>query len=290
MNNLVVLTGREFGLQHVLDGAQVTRAALDSANSLVFCATDDDRLVGISLKGGDAVHEAPVEDVEHISVLPEVESVLLVDKHGALSLYHLDSCNFERVGDMEGGLLCTSSSPDGELVLCVTASYTLIALNMEWSIIFEKKVESLKVEGIMKASVSWSADGMKFVLLLQNQDQSASYILVLDRQGNIEAESEVIQDMDGCIAFKTDGSLIAGSARRGGSKEIIFFEPNALRHYEFPLLKQDEKSRVEGLSWNSDGSLLAVVLAVEEGENKVQLWHRSNYHWYLKQELVGSGQ
>ncbi|EKX33336.1 hypothetical protein GUITHDRAFT_120499 [Guillardia theta CCMP2712] len=288
MNNLIVLAGREFGLEHALDGAEVTSAALDTANSLLFCTTDDDRLLGISLKGGDPMHEAPVEDVQNIAVLPEVEGVLLVDKHGALSVYHLDSCSFERVGDMAGGLLSTSSSPDGEIVLCLTASYTLIALNMQWGIVFEKQLEQLKIEGVARASVSWSADGMKFVLLLQTEDLSSSYVLVLDRQGNIEAESEVMQDMDDCVAFKTDGSLIAACQRRSGGKQIIFFEPNALRHYEFSLLKEDGQRRVESLCWNSDGSLLAVALRGEEGGGcgKVQLWHRSNYHWYLKQEFL----
>ena len=49
------------------------------------------------------------------------------------------------------------------------------------------------------------------------------------------------------------------------------------------------------LSWSSNSELLAVVLVnaasdteqVEEGV--VQIWHRSNWHWYLKQEQVYPG-
>ena len=46
------------------------------------------------------------------------------------------------------------------------------------------------------------------------------------------------------------------------------------------------------LSWSSNSELLAVVLVnatsdnEEAGEGIVQIWHRSNWHWYLKQEQV----
>ena len=50
------------------------------------------------------------------------------------------------------------------------------------------------------------------------------------------------------------------------------------------------------LSWSSNSELLAVVLSESESESTtggqqapaevVQIWHRSNWHWYLKQEHV----
>ena len=51
------------------------------------------------------------------------------------------------------------------------------------------------------------------------------------------------------------------------------------------------------LSWSSNSELLAVVLSESESESDsessqqapaevVQIWHRSNWHWYLKQEQV----
>ena len=42
--------------------------------------------------------------------------------------------------------------------------------------------------------------------------------------------------------------------------------------------------QVSGLAWSSDSELLAVHLSAETGQ-AVQLWRRSNWHWYLKQEL-----
>lgn len=56
--------------------------------------------------------------------------------------------------------------------------------------------------------------------------------------------------------------------------------------------------KLRQLSWGSNSELLAVVLSEPESESEsttggqqapaevVQIWHRSNWHWYLKQEQV----
>ncbi len=50
--------------------------------------------------------------------------------------------------------------------------------------------------------------------------------------------------------------------------------------------------KLRQLSWSSNSELLAVVLTDTTPDDKtgskdvVQLWHRSNWHWYLKQEQV----
>ena len=52
--------------------------------------------------------------------------------------------------------------------------------------------------------------------------------------------------------------------------------------------------RLTQLSWSSNSELLAVVLTTDAQQEqaasaRVQIWHRSNWHWYLKQEQVYSG-
>ena len=37
------------------------------------------------------------------------------------------------------------------------------------------------------------------------------------------------------------------------------------------------------MSWSADSELLAVLLQLA-GKQLLQLWHRSNWHWYLKRE------
>lgn len=59
--------------------------------------------------------------------------------------------------------------------------------------------------------------------------------------------------------------------------EIIFFEPNGLRHYEFPLPPDRVSDEVTGMGWNVDGSLLCVLFGGGEDQRRAaQLWHRSN--------------
>ena len=73
------------------------------------------------------------------------------------------------------------------------------------------------------------------------------------------------------------GDLVASSAvHPSGRQEILFFERNGLRHGEFTA-----NLRVSHLSWNCNGSILAVTTT----SGMVQLWQMSNYRWYLKQSL-----
>jgi elongator complex protein 1 len=74
----------------------------------------------------------------------------------------------------------------------------------------------------------------------------------------------------------------------------VFFEKNGLRHGEFSL-REPASTRVVELLWNSDSSVLAVLLQrvgrggeanCEGCSTVVQLWTMKNYHYYLKQELT----
>lgn len=56
----------------------------------------------------------------------------------------------------------------------------------------------------------------------------------------------------------------------------------------------DAAGKLTQLSWSSNSELLALVLSESESTavgqpasaEVVQIWHRSNWHWYLKQEQV----
>jgi len=104
------------------------------------------------------------------------------------------------------------------------------------------------------------------------------------------------------------------------TNKVIFFESNGLRHKEFTIPTTTDTSHplacstkvtsttvVEQLEWNASSDLLAVSSSVtttsrnlEDAHdlnylhrtaattksNKVQIFHRRNYHWYLKYELA----
>ena len=80
------------------------------------------------------------------------------------------------------------------------------------------------------------------------------------------------------------------------SMQVAFLEPNGLRHRECKIhntcVAKEEKEEITGVSFNLEGDLLSVTSMVSSLLNepnspygKVQLYHRSNYHWYLKTEL-----
>ncbi|KAG9294044.1 hypothetical protein G9A89_000666, partial [Geosiphon pyriformis] len=84
------------------------------------------------------------------------------------------------------------------------------------------------------------------------------------------------------------GNLIASSQKLHHRHDICFFEKNGLRHGYFTL-REKEKHRVIDLLWNCDSSILALLLGRKEYNSQVvhvQLWSISNYHWYLKQEIL----
>ncbi|KAL4852847.1 Elongator complex protein 1 [Chlorella vulgaris] len=82
-------------------------------------------------------------------------------------------------------------------------------------------------------------------------------------------------------------------AAQGGSaaaSAVLLFELNGLQHggFEVPAAAGGAASLVEQLAWSPDSEFLAVVLSGEDEhglpQQVLQLWHRSNWHWYLKAE------
>ena len=138
--------------------------------------------------------------------------------------------------------------------------------------------------------------------------------LLMHASGRHE-DNTPVEGLEGrAFAWATDGSLVAavqqsksggggregGRGRGGGGKQVVFFERNGLRHREFALREGEGAGEGGGgdavsfMTWNADTSLLALCLQRTgrrgggeggRGPSRVQVWHRSNYHWYLKQEV-----
>ncbi len=68
-------------------------------------------------------------------------------------------------------------------------------------------------------------------------------------------------------------------------QKVLLYERNGLAHGGFDLLPGS--GDVAALRWSPDSELLAVLLSPESEASSswtLQVWHRSNWHWYLKQE------
>lgn len=151
-------------------------------------------------------------------------------------------------------------------------------------------------------------------------------IRIYARLGALSATSDAsIRGISQSLAFRPVGNLIATTQRFGpsdngkmwaqgrqGRHDVVFIERNGLRHGEFSLREESatqpegkriawtdaqmsntwsRSHKVRELLWNADGSALAVWLSRTSSSHLpdvdvVQIYTTSNYHWYLKQELV----
>lgn len=134
--------------------------------------------------------------------------------------------------------------------------------------------------------ISWRGDGAFFVVSavfrgVGRPSEQQRRLRFYSRTAVLQATSEVTPGLEGCLAWQPSGSIIAASALN--SSQIIFFERNGLRRYEFSL--KDERPEydtlVRRLAWNADSTLLAVHLerrGVQDRAKRhcIQLWRRSN--------------
>ena len=137
-----------------------------------------------------------------------------------------------------------------------------------------------------RASITWRGDGA-LLAISTIEGNARRLIRVYSREGVLDSVSEPVDGLEGALSWRPAGNLIAGIQRLENRVDVVFFERNGLRHGQFSLRLTPEQLQLPGqhikLSWNSDSTVLAVVLA-----DCTQLWTMGNYHWYLKQEIKTS--
>lgn len=127
----------------------------------------------------------------------------------------------------------------------------------------------------------------------------------------LSSTSEPTSGLEHSLSWQPSGSIIASTQKLIGETgeveghHVVFFERNGLRRYDFALREgKGANSQVRALEWNADSTILAVWIqrgTTSAGEfdiphtkcrpltilwgGSVQLWHRNNYYWYLKQEI-----
>ncbi|WQF81669.1 Putative elongator complex protein [Colletotrichum destructivum] len=132
------------------------------------------------------------------------------------------------------------------------------------------------------ATVSWRGDGA-YVALNSVAGGARRVVRVYSREGVLDSVSEPVDHLEAGLSWRPSGNLIAGIQRLEDRTDVVFFERNGLRHGQFTLRSADgplSAHKKIGLEWNSDSTVLAVVLS-----DRIQLWTTGNYHWYLKQEV-----
>ena len=137
-----------------------------------------------------------------------------------------------------------------------------------------------------KTTISWRGDGQYVAVNSILQVETMRRVIrVYSREGTLESISEPVNGLEGALSWKPSGQLLAGVRRYDGKIDVVFFERNGLRHGEFTLRLDTEQMLTVGatldLRWNVESTVLAVSM-----KDRVQLWAMSNYHYYLKQEIL----
>ncbi|GAA6062845.1 hypothetical protein JCM10212_001851 [Sporobolomyces blumeae] len=124
----------------------------------------------------------------------------------------------------------------------------------------------------------------------QEAERPIRRIRIFSRVGTeLSSTSLPVASLEEALDWMPSGELIASSQDLGvengeeGRKQVVFFERNGLRRYEFEVR---EKGIVRDVKWNSSSDVLAVWIEKPDSMHTVHLYHRSNYHWYLKQAIM----
>jgi elongator complex protein 1 len=276
MNNLLALYAAPIALSEALGSSSVSILDVDPTIPGIFGVSSDGKIVGVkSVDQGGIIVDAEVPDSGPfvcLHSLPELEAVFLASSSGKLLLLEIGSDEWQMVGEIEGGLLCASWSSDDEVLMCLTKSNTLVVLNVMWDVLAEKQLDGPQPS---MGFISWTGDGLKAVLQTVDAEGGRGQVIVLDRDLKVrypkspcsamlfarspkdlqvEATSESEMGLGESVAFSPDGGLIASTRKSEGKHEVIFFEPNGLRHYEFALRADCLEAAVKSLAWNIDGT------------------------------------
>ncbi|KAK9365136.1 IKI3 family-domain-containing protein [Lipomyces kononenkoae] len=155
----------------------------------------------------------------------------------------------------------------------------------------DEGVQSAMDDG--KVRISWRGDGAYVsvnsvdTLDLDVRQLLRRTIRVYSREGVLDSVSEPVDGQESFVSWRPSGNLIASMQRVPDGEQrrldVIFFERNGLRRYEFNTRLAPNEPILD-LQWNVESSVLAVLL-----NNRIQLWTMSNYYWYLKQEVYLQG-
>lgn len=91
------------------------------------------------------------------------------------------------------------------------------------------------------------------------------------------------------LSWRPDGSIIAVPQYSARSTRIAFFERNGQQHRDFQLRDVSQADVISELHWNAASDLLAICIQNgDPSRTTVQIFHRNNYHWYIKHEVAFS--
>ncbi|CAM6119410.1 unnamed protein product [Calypogeia fissa] len=288
-------------------GEVIVAATYDSDRGRLFLASST--FVIYTVSPGGEVHSTDallnggdIQDVDRIvcmEFLLDKEMLVLGLAAGDIFQFDPESQELELVGAVEGGIVSLALSPDGELLVVATGLGKLLLMTQDWDVLHEMPLDqppgSSRSEHIQSGGlqISWRGDGKYFSTLAAQHNSSSSErvsstssIKVWERDtGTLHSNGEPLSYLEPALSWSPSGACIATASNRADTREapvVVLFERNGLKRGSFGILATPE-SKVLSLQWNSNSELLAAVIRDNDWDC-IQVWYRSNFHWYLKQE------
>ena len=177
----------------------------------------------------------------------------------------------------------------------------MLQLNEEFNLDNELPLNDSAEEGLGENSkISWKPDGKFCVINFGVKGTEGRKCLVRDNllnvfksaakpdadpKGLVQSVSEdAVVGLLNLVAWNPTGNIIAGADQVGDKTRVVFWEKNGLRHLEFSL--ESWVKEVKELTYSHDGEILYVEVVTITNTRELLLYHRANYHWYLKTSLT----
>jgi len=219
-----------------------------------------------------------------------------------------DACDV--VGEIPQGVVAFAWCPDGEVCAALTRDARVVVMTKDFYPLSESRddadadADETSTPTLTNGTISWRGDGRYFACSSTNARTGETTIKVWSREGvTVESACETRTATSGTpatlasrgrapppLAWQPRGALIAAAGRLDGDENdcVVFYERNGLRRGEFRLPRTGGGGGVEitSLAWSADSAALSVAVRYggENGDAAVQIWTRSNMHWYMKHE------
>mmetsp|Transcript_34330 Transcript_34330/g.39105 ORF Transcript_34330/g.39105 Transcript_34330/m.39105 type:complete len:1329 (+) Transcript_34330:71-4057(+) len=230
------------------------------------------------------------------------DRIICISREGAIASINPKSGEWEILRKFNNGILDGRWSPGTKVLALITITENetedkncvLMTLSTDFDVLKEVILEPFDIDA--QVTIVWKPDGT--ILAVNSLDKSdnnrsiRSYqreSLVLKYFGRSNDKSEEFAiNLKAPIAWACGdrSNLIASIDYRSKQhQQVVFLDSHCSCLDEFSLkLSFTTNFSVKSICWNARSDILAVILKQEDGSSQLQLWNRSNSHWYLKCE------
>ncbi|KAF0701649.1 Aste57867_7930 [Aphanomyces stellatus] len=290
MRNLVVLSEQ----RHALHPSSWVDMSMDPAEDRIWCLSASGHLVG--LVDGLAVLDVDLPtqaDWSWCEYHAELDGVVCASRSGCLAFVKYPNA-VDVIGHFDFGICGVAWSPNEEQLALVTGDGHFLTMNTTWDVLHESSCAASPLGSGAMVQLAWRADGNFLALQGPFLDPTSLQLQIWAVQNAVWTQQAIGRHEDKKplllhgtgLSWASNHTLIGSSERFKNQLHVVFFERNGLRHGEFALDKSI--AAVSHVEWNLSSDVVAVAATLDatNATHKavVQLWTRSNYHWYLKQE------